>query len=261
MLDKGKVALVTGGARGIGAVIAREFANHGAVVYICDVNNPETSDPRIKFINHDLSRSGAPQELIDIVVREAGRLDILVNNARSGGRSDFLNESEEQWNQTLSVTLNAAHFATQHAVRKMAESGGGSIVNICSVASVLACHESPSYHAAKAALLQMTKYSALHAGKYGVRVNAVLPGFIVQDVHRTKFESANNERYRNVANYCHPLGRVGESVEVADAIIFLSSKSAKFITGQALVIDGGLSIQDPSTLAIRLSSDLEKQLV
>lgn len=261
MLDKGKVVLITGGARGIGAVIAREFAKHGAVVYVCDVNSPEVSNPGVKFLNQDLSQYGAAQKLIDIVVRDAGRLDALVNNARSGGKAGFLNESEEQWAQTLSVTLNAAHFATQHAVRKMAESGGGSIVNICSVASVLACHESPSYHAAKAALLQMTKYSALHAGQFGVRVNAVLPGFIVQDVHRNKFDSADNERYRSVANYCHPLGRVGESSEVADAVIFLCSKSAKFITGQALVIDGGLSIQDPSTLALRLSSDLDKSKV
>lgn len=256
---KNKTVLITGGSRGIGAVIAREFAKHNATVYICDVSDPETPDSRIKFLRHDLSKAGAPQELIDIVIRDSGKLDVLINNARSGGRSDFLNESEEQWGQTLSVTLNAAHFATQQAVKRMAQSGGGAVVNICSVASVLACHESPSYHAAKAALLQMTKYAALHAGPLGVRVNAVLPGFIVQDVHRDKFESANNSRYRMVANYCHPLGRVGTSAEVAEVVSFLCSNDARFITGQALIVDGGLSIQDPSTLAIRLSGELDKK--
>lgn len=135
--------------------------------------------------------------------------------------------------------------------------GGGSIVNIGSIAAFMACHESPIYHVAKGGLLQMTRYLAVEAGPYGVRVNAVLPGFIVQDEHLTRYASANNERYREIAEFSHPLRRVGSAEDVSNAVLFLCSSGAHFISGQTVVVDGGLSIQEQSGLLFRFENDAE----
>lgn len=260
---KDKVVAVTGSARGIGKNIARAFAQEGALVILCDIDRQgglatlsEFHGQELKagFLAVDLSQGGAAQTMIQEIIQRWNRLDILVNNARSGERKTLLEETESNWDEGLAVTLKAAFFASQEALRVMSHTGGGGIVNISSIAAFLSCHESPSYHVAKAGLVQMTRYLAAHAGAYGVRVNAVLPGFIVQDEHKVRYGGKDNQDYREIAESCHPLGKVGSSDDVAKAVLFLCSPEAAFISGQCLIVDGGLTLQEQSGLVNRLDN-------
>lgn len=264
----GKVVVITGGARGIGKNIARKFGQHGAHVIICDYNaetGKKTTEEFVKigihadFILTDLSREGNPQHMVQQVVNNWGKIDVLVNNARSGTRVALFEETESTWEAGLAVTLRAAFFASQEAIRLMAKSGGGVIVNISSVASNLACNESPSYHIAKAGLSQMTRYLAMHAGKFLIRINDVTPGFIVQDENMGRYAEESNQEYRRVAEFCHPGGQIGTSDNVADAVLFLCSPQAEFISGQSIVIDGGLTIQEPSCMLLNYEMNTLKK--
>jgi len=268
---KDKVVLITGGARGIGKNIARGFGFEGAQVVICDIDQEHGRSTEAEFRHDgikadyftvDLGQRGAPQAMIRQVVEKHGRLDILVNNARSGiKRLEMFEEDEETWDLGMSVTLKATFFASQEAIRFMAKAGGGKIVNIGSVAGLMICNESPHYHIAKAGLHHMTRYLAEKGGRYRVCVNAVLPGFIVQDEHRERYDREDNQRYREVAEFCHPLRQVGTSNDVARAVMFFSAPDADFITGQCLVIDGGLTLQEQSGLVGQFNKrfvDLEK---
>ncbi len=255
----GRTVLVTGGASGIGRNIVHAFAKAGAQVFFCDkdrtggravVDEMAKEGVSVDYCYSDLAAPGSPQELVRESVRKAGRLDVLVNNARSGQRTSLLDESELNWDETFAVTLRAAFFTTQEAIRAMSK-GGGAIVNVSSIASMLSCHESPSYHAAKAGLSQLTRYLADHAGDKGIRVNCVVPAFIVKDEHWERFAQPDNEEYRRVAFDAHPISAVGRSDDVADAVLFLASDKARFISGQCLVLDGGMSVQDQSVLLMR----------
>jgi len=260
----GKVAIVTGGARGIGKNIARALGQEGALVIVCDVDEDNGEATRYEleqqgisaeFACLDLSQRGTPQKMVREVAQKWGGLDILINNARSGRRVTLLEENEDTWEEGISVTLRAAFFASQEAIRVMSQTGGGSIVNISSVAALVACQEPPVYHIAKAGLLQMTRYLAAHAGIYGVCVNAVLPGFIVQDEDRPRYEGDDNRRYREIAEFSHPIGHVGRSDDVVSAVLFLCSPDTSFISGQCLVVDGGLTLQDQSDLLFRFDRE------
>lgn len=257
---KDKVALITGGARGIGANIALQLGHAGAKVWICDIDEDgarnllekmQGQGVSVDFIQSDLSRPDAPKKMIQQVVRESERIDILVNNAKAGARTSLFTETPESWDYSFSVLMRLPFFASQEAIKNMKESGGGVIINIASVAATHACHESPAYHAAKAGVLQMTRYLAKQGGKFGVRVNCISPGFIVRDEHRERFESEGSEAYRSIANYVHPAGRVGSSDEVADVVMFLASDKSSFISGQNIVVDGGLTSQEPFDLVVK----------
>lgn len=255
----GKAVVVTGAARGIGKNIAAALGLAGASVTVCDIDR-ENGDQTVselqaqgfiaEFLHVDLSQRGEAKAMVRRVAQRWGRLDGLINNARSGGRSERgRDEDEEQWELALSVTLRAAFFASQEAVHQMKKSGGGSIVNISSTVGLVAPYGvSGAYQVAKAGMLQMTRYFAVHGGPDNVRVNAVLPGFIVQDEHRDRFERSDNAAYRQTAELCHPLRRTGSSDDVANACVFLSASQSSFITGQCLVIDGGVSIQEHFSL-------------
>ena len=256
----GKVALVTGAARGIGLAIARRFAVGGALVVIADiketaglsaVNMLESIGGNARFLAADLSLPGAAADMVHRCAAEAGRLDVLVNNARAGRRLDLTAESEENWDLALSVGLKSAFFASQAAIAAMARTGGGCIVNIASVAAVLATHESPSYHVAKAGLTQLTRYLAVAAGANQVRVNCVMPGFIVQDDHRTRYDEAGNEAYRRMAEFYHPMGRVGNEGDIAELIAFLCSDRARYISGACLPLDGAATVQEQFGMLMR----------
>lgn len=259
---KDKVVLITGGARGLGRNLVKAFAQLKAHVVFSDILKNEGLDAEKQFqkeglkvscLEIDLSQKGQAQMMIQKVCDRFGKIDVLVNNARSGSRRAFLEEDETSWRETLSVTLDAAFFASQEGIRLMSKRGEGSIVNIGSVAAEYVCQESPSYHVAKAGLLQMTRYLAANAGKFGVRVNAVIPGFIVQDQHQERFQHQDNTKYRDLANSCHPIGHTGASSDVVSSVLFLSSENARFITGQTITVDGGLTIQDPFDLGYRLT--------
>jgi 3-oxoacyl-[acyl-carrier protein] reductase len=263
----GKVALVTGAARGIGNNIAQTLARAGAIVVIADINEEEglaaaeALGGQASFMNADLSSESGPDDLIKEVVKKHDRLDILINNARSRpeGRRDLITEDEESWDATLAVTLKGTFFVARAALSywESSPTQGAAIVNIASISGAMATHESPAYHAAKGGVIQLTRYLAYVAGPLGARVNAVSPGFIVQDEHQTRFDRDDNEQYRRISDVTHPIGRVGTSNEVAEAVLFLASEKSAFISGQILGIDGGSSIQEQRTFLDTSLSNLQ----
>jgi NAD(P)-dependent dehydrogenase (short-subunit alcohol dehydrogenase family) len=254
----GQVVVITGGARGIGKNIARAFGLQGATVVICDIasDNGELaaaelsgSGIRAHYLQIDLLKTGAVAGLVGEIMQRHGRIDVLVNNAKAGQRRNFLEETPENWDMAMNVILQSAFFAAQAVVPAMKQGGGGSIVNICSVLGALcgqAGAESPGYHVAKAGLMHLTRYLAVHAGPHQVRVNCVAPGFIVQDEHQARYRQADNSGYREKAEFCHPVGQVGCSDDVAKAVLYLCDPASTFITGQCLTVDGGLTLQEPS---------------
>jgi NAD(P)-dependent dehydrogenase (short-subunit alcohol dehydrogenase family) len=257
---QGKVALVTGSARGIGLTIARSFAEKKARVVIADINQPSGESAVIQlrasghladFVQIDLSAAGAGRQLIEKTTNVAGKIDILVNNARAGKRLSVLDETEENWDLAANVGIKSAFFAAQAAIRHMSANQGGAIVNIASVAAMLATNESASYHAVKAGLVQLTKYLAVAAGSHRVRVNCVLPGLIVQEEHRARFDSAANQAYRDCANRYQPLGQVGSESDVAQAVLYFCSEQARYVSGSCLVVDGGATVQDQFGMLVR----------
>jgi NAD(P)-dependent dehydrogenase (short-subunit alcohol dehydrogenase family) len=256
----GRTAVVTGAARGIGRVISRRLAEQGARVIIADLNDEggikaveelRATGAQADFLQIDLSLAGAGARLIEHSLQLAGRVNILVNNARAGKRLELSAETEANWDLAVTVGLKSAFFAAQAAIESMSGSGGGSVINIASVAAVLATNESPSYHASKAGILQLTRYLAVAAGRHGVRVNCVLPGLIVQDEHRRRFEGADNKAFREQAEFYQPLGRVGSADDVAEAVLFLSSQRSRYISGASLVLDGGATVQEQFGMLLR----------
>lgn len=259
----GKVALVTGAGRGIGRNISRALNEKGAMVAICDIDAEKglqthdelaASGIRSEFFHVDLSIIGEPQRLVDAVLDSLGRLDVIVNNARAAKRLSFTEENEDNWDLAMAVNLRSVFFLAQASVPRMSE--GGAIINISSVSATVVTHEAPSYQVSKAGVLHLTRYLATIAGRRGIRVNAILPGFVVQDEHRTRYEKDDNALYREVAERVHPLrGGPGGSDHIASTVVFLASSNSAFITGQAIVVDGGLTIQDPATLCLSRMRD------
>ncbi len=263
---KDKVVIITGGARGIGKNIAHAFGLLGAIVVICDisVDSGELAVAELQgfgikahYLQVDLRKTDASSSLIQKIMAQHGRLDVVVNNAKAGQRLDFYDETEDNWQVAIDVILKAAFFVSQAAIPAIEKSGGGCIVNISSVLGSLCGHggcESPGYHVAKAGLMQLTRYLAINAGRHKVRINCVAPGFIVQDEHKARYQRADNALYREVAEFCHPLEHVGCSDDVAKAVLYLCSPDSAFVTGQCLTVDGGLTLQEQSSIVFAYSS-------
>jgi NAD(P)-dependent dehydrogenase (short-subunit alcohol dehydrogenase family) len=251
-----RVCLITGGGRGIGLNIARSLGQEGYLLALSDIDSErlrrvkqelEAEGYIAEVFAADISLPGEPYRLVQSVIKKFGKLDILVNNARAGKRNSFLDESEENWDLAFDVNLRAAFFLAQAAVPFM--SNGSCIITISSVSGYLVSHESPSYQISKAGLMHLNRYLAVYCGPKGIRANAILPGFIVQDEHRAQYQGAEikQKKYKAVVDALHPLnGGAGYSNDVAEAVVFLASKKAKFITGQSIVVDGGLTSQDPT---------------
>ena len=268
-----KIIAVTGGAEGIGKNIAKEFGHRNATVLICDSNSEKGTETELelqqdnisaKFIQTDLSKKGEPQALIRNVVDHYGKLDILVNNARSGPKlnmfaQNLFEESEDSWDECMTVTLKAAFFTTQEAIRLMSQSTGGCIINISSILSQVVGNASPSYHAAKAGLNQLTRYFAVYGSQYNIRVNCILAGFIVQDRHLDKYESNSNIKYRQIAEFCSPTNQVGTSDDISKATVFLCSDDSSYISGASIVVDGGMTLQEQSSLMFDFDKTSKKQ--
>jgi len=181
-------------------------------------------------------------------------LDVLINNARSGDRTIPLEETYENIQLTAGVTLFSPMLLSQsfiNCIDKTEIKKNRSIVNISSVAAGFAGSESLAYHTAKSGLEGMTRYLAKHGGEKGVRVNAIRPGFIVQDEYIDRYMHDNNTYYRKKAENAHPTGYVGTNNDVAMLALFLTNKASQFITGQTITVDGGLTIQDQWDLMVK----------
>jgi 3-oxoacyl-[acyl-carrier protein] reductase len=237
----GKVALVTGGSRGIGAAIARAFAAEGARVALTYRTHAEEGralaaelDGLALALDLEADPSGA-REVVRATLAQLGRLDVLVNNAGWLQQKDFFEITPEDFAHAIAVNLQGPFLATQEAGRHMRARRAGCILNVASIGAQIGGPKAPHYAAAKAALLTLTKSSARLLAPYGVRVNAIAPGFV-----RTELIAGVLARdgEQNIAREI-PLGRLGEPADVAGAALFLASDESAFVTGQVLSVNGG----------------------
>lgn len=242
----GRRALITGAARGIGQAVAVELASRGADVAFCDISDGrETASKclghgiRVVSALADVRNRLALENFFDEVRTAFGGLDILVNNAIRSVRKPLLELSEKDVDATWSVGLWGAFHATQLAARAMSNQGtGGNIVSISSVLAHIPFVNSSPYNGAKAALNQMTQTWALELAQYGIRVNAIEPGWIDTPGERA---FATEEQIQAGGGRV-PLGRLGRAEEIAKAVAFLVSDDASYITGSVLRVDGGISL-------------------
>ena len=244
---EGKVAMVTGGANGMGAEECRLFAQEGARVAIADIR--EEDGKRVEaeiaeaggeamFINLNVSDEDSWIAAVGQAVDRFGKLDILVNNAGISGSGETDFRSTDAWDRLLDINARGVFLGTKHAVAEMQKTGGGSIVNISSISGIVG-QESvhPGYNASKGAVRLLTKATAVQHAKDGIRINSVHPGMMPPML--TSFQRGDARRERLVNDV--PMQREGRTIEVANAVLFLASDEASYITGAELVVDGGFT--------------------
>lgn len=242
----GKIAIVTGGAQGIGKSIVETLARNGATVIVSDLNAEQgeatAAALNALFVPCNVSDAGQVRALIDTAVERYGRLDIMVNNAgiNSNRPEDRVTADRypiETWHKIINVDLHGTFHGCQIAAQQMVKQGSGSIVNIASVAGVVALRLQIGYVAAKAAVLRMTEAMACELGPMGVRVNAVSPGSTLTDGTRELFYN-DKQRADHILSFI-PQRRPGETIDIAEAVCFLASDAAGYVNGHNLVVDGG----------------------
>jgi len=242
----GKVAIITGAARGIGRACAERFAREGAKVVVADIDQARGQETAAAiseggsetlFVACDVGDSVQVSGLITASVDAFGALDVLVNSAGILHNSDFLDVTEEDFDQVLRVNLKGPLLVGQAVARQLIDQGrGGAIVNLSSVGALLAAPFQAAYNVSKGGVAQLTRVMALSLAPHGIRVNAVGPGTIGTDMTNDLLEDVALRR-RILSRT--PLGRVGDPAEVAAVVVFLASEEASYITGQTVYCDGG----------------------
>jgi len=245
----GKSVLVTGAASGIGRAAALAFAQQGAQVAVCDIDaaGGEAVAAEIAqeggtaiFIKADVSRSADVETLMARVVDTYGRLDCAFNNAGIEIEHLPLAEADEAtFDRLMSVNVKGVWLCMKHEIRQMLKQGGGAIVNTASVAGLVGAPLQPVYAATKHAVVGLTKTAAAEYGRFGIRVNTVCPGIIRTPMLERALE--REPRREKTITKVHPIGRLGEAQEIANAALWLCSDSASFVTGHQLAVDGGLT--------------------
>jgi len=246
----GKVALISGGARGMGAVEARLFSQEGAKVILGDVLEDEgrkreaeinASGGEALFVRLDVTREADWQMAIEAGLNRFGTLQVLVNNAGISGRGRVEDTAVEEWDRVMEVNAKGVFLGTKVAIPAMRRAGGGSIINISSQLGLVGTdHSSPQYQASKGAVRLLTKATAIQYAKEGIRANSVHPGPIVTPM--TEAARADPERYQVMLSRI-PLGCYGQPEDVAYGILYLASDESRWVTGSELVIDGGWTAQ------------------
>jgi cyclopentanol dehydrogenase len=246
----GKVALISGGARGMGAAEARLFAREGAKVTIADVLEREgrqleaqinETGGQALFIALDVTSEVQWQKAIATTVARFGKLNVLVNNAGIGSYGKVEDKTVEEWDRVMAVNATGVFLGTKHAIPEMRKAGGGSIINISSQLGMVAMETvGPEYHTSKGAVRIFTKAAAIQYAKDNIRVNSVHPGPILTPM--TANTVADAELYKRFLGRI-PMGRYGRPEEIAYGVLFLASDESSYITGSELVMDGGWTAQ------------------
>lgn len=247
----GKVALVTGGALGIGKACSLLLAREGARVAVTDINDRELKavvaqireeGGEAEYWHMDTVNEDRVKEVFADVARKFGTLDVLVNNAGIAGVNKPTHEvTRKEWEHVMNVNVTGVFLCIKHAVPLMRTAGGGSIINLSSIYGIIGAGDLPPYHASKGAVRLMTKNDALFYAHDRIRVNSIHPGFIwtplVADLAEASEEGA--VAFREHLDGLHPIGHVGEPDDIAYGALYLASDESKFMTGSELVIDGG----------------------
>ena len=247
---EGKVALISGGARGQGAVEARLFASEGAKVVFGDVLDEQgrmveaelsEAGADVAYVHLDVTREADWVSAVEAAVSRYGRLDVLVNNAGISIRKGIEETTEEDWDRIMDINAKGVFLGTKHAIPAMRRAGGGSIINISSIAGMVGGpFTGGSYAATKGAVRLLTKSTAIQYAKEGIRCNSVHPGLLETPMTQ---DLLADPAMREMRTQRIPLGRIGTSEDVAYGVLFLASDESSFMTGSELVIDGGQTAQ------------------
>jgi NAD(P)-dependent dehydrogenase (short-subunit alcohol dehydrogenase family) len=259
----GKVVIVTGAAHGIGRATAKLLAADGAQVVVADINDAggaqvvadiEAAGGKAIYLHTDVGKHEAIRSCVEETVSQLGRLDYIVNNAYWSARGNVEEMTEEGWDRSMDIMLKAIFLFGKYGFPIMRSQGGGAMVNIASVHGLAADRRYGVYDAAKAAVINLTRAMALDYGQDGIRVNSVCPGWIITD------DGAIEEKYLKRAASIYAVGRTGVPDDIAKVIRFLLSDDAGFVTGHALVADGGLTAQLQDSAANAVTAHLLREL-
>lgn len=244
---QGKVALVTGGSRGIGESIVRKFAANGANVVFTYLSSVEKAENlarevaeeygvKVKAVKSDASKYTESENLINLIVEEFGKIDILVNNAGITKDTLMLRMSEEQWDDVMEVNLKSVFNLTKHVLKPMMKNRSGSIINMGSVVGVFGNAGQANYAASKAGIIGFSKSIAKEVGSRNIRCNVIAPGFIETDMTHALTDDQKKAYAESI-----PLKKLGSGDDVANACVFLGSDMGQYVTGQVLSVCGGLN--------------------
>ena len=241
---KGKVTLITGGARGIGKSIAEKFADNGSDLVIVDVNEDAAIETAAEMekkgikaiaIKADVSSADEVEAMFQKVVEDFGKIDILVNNAGVTRDNLLLRMKESEWDLVININLKGVFLCTKSAVKRMSKARSGCIVNVASIVGQMGNAGQANYTASKGGVIALTKTTAREFAARGIRANAVAPGFINTDMTKSLPEPVKEDMLSRI-----PVGKMGESEDIANAVLFLASPMSAYITGHVLSVNGGM---------------------
>jgi NAD(P)-dependent dehydrogenase (short-subunit alcohol dehydrogenase family) len=252
---EGCVAVITGGARGIGKAICELFAEHGAQTAVTDILDDEgmllvkeitDKGGQAEYFHMDTSREEQVKEVLARVNDRFGGIQVLVNNAAITGPNKPTHEiGLDEWQKLLDINVNGVFLCTKHVIPYMRLGKGGSIINLSSIYGIIGAPDLPAYHASKGAVRLMTKTDALIYASDKIRVNSIHPGYIWTPLVEALGKEAPEglEAFRKNLDMLHPIGHVGEPMDIAYGALYLASDESNFVTGSELVIDGGYTAQ------------------
>lgn len=249
---KGKVALITGAGAGIGRATAERFAHEGASVVVVDrdeVSGRETAEiitrngGQAHFVQTDVSQSEAVQHMFQQAVEAFGRLDIVFNNAGTVAQGRIEDTPESEWEFQIATTLTSVYLGCKYAIPIFRSQGGGVIINMASVAGIMGVTNRAVYSAAKGGVVALTKATALDYAKENIRVNCISPATIETPSLTERINSAPDPvEARKAFEARQPIGRLGKPEDIAAAALYLASDESSFVTGNNLIVDGGMSV-------------------
>jgi len=246
-----RVALVTAGGSGIGAATARRFIQEGACVVIADISGRRAEEVatgitanggKAAWLKMDASDPEGVQAAVKLALDTYGRLDVMFNNAGQADVAYLEDTTLESWNRVMAVTLTSTFLGMKYCLPIMRQQGKGAIVNTASISGTGGDYGLSSYNAAKAGVINVTRAAAIENAKFNIRINCVCPGAINTRAAQILGGDRADE-FRQIQGKAHPLGRMGEPEEIANTVLFLASDEASFITGAAIIVDGGVTAQ------------------